>query len=846
MGHNEAAKHELAKIEAYFEEGRKLWQRNPEMVLSRQFFELWEESQHPQPFPLDPPALEFLGQQFPVDRQPTVACFTWDYAEECASLVLESTADVRRIAVVFEDGEPVVADSSAEVFDDDAISAGERLEFVMDVIAQIRSDHPSRNVLNMRKSEYTAALRQISGWYDQRTVKMMSTLKIAAIHKLVKRAVQDMALDELSDQLTLPLNGSYAVAGNTNTMVVGGDTPFAVHPSPPRTRWTVAGDLTFLSRAGHVLADLETEFVLRFENCEVLMGENPVYLRVPLTQEVPIRSNERLQVYRRGENVPVAAFTIEINDRTSLIGRLQWPDEPEEITCDYYARPKRSPARTLAQLMEAFANEFLREGRFESAALNAALGVEDFSFEDAAVPRRNELGFDRSQCRAWANAVNPQNALTLIQGPPGTGKTHVLVQILRDFVKRGLRVLVAAPSNTAVDNVCRRALDLPLLRVGHDRDRIAPNVADACWIGDLQNVQRFQNQRDGDTAIYAGTHVGLLHDDIIQTELEHNGLFDAIVFDEAGMARMDEFLICTKMARRAVLIGDHRQLPPFPLPEPVLRVLREEGEATLTQRATLTQSALEWLVTQRKVPVFVLQSSYRCQNPRLMRFSSTVFYNAQVKASVWADYYRLPYDERQQKYPPSTLRLYSTSSLPLAQRREQLNFEGGRPGFENALEAELAVHLAVEAMADFPLQQVTIIAPYRRQVHLIRDRLDRETAQAAAGKEIPDEEWELFRKTRISTVDSFQGGESDIVLVCYVRSNEGTGVGFVDDPNRINVAHTRCRRKMIIIGDIDFLKRHARNRIFHRMERAIRRDGEIIPVDHELAARLLAARDSIS
>ena len=89
--------------------------------------------------------------------------------------------------------------------------------------------------------------------------------------------------------------------------------------------------------------------------------------------------------------------------------------------------------------------------------------------------------------------------------------------------------------------------------------------------------------------------------------------------------------------------------------------------------------------------------------------------------------------------------------------------------------------------------------------------------------------WRLF--TRIATVDSFQGGESDVVVICYVRSNKGKGIGFVDDANRINVAHTRARREMVIVGDIDCLKSQARNNIFHRMERACERDGELVIVD---------------
>ena len=83
-------------------------------------------------------------------------------------------------------------------------------------------------------------------------------------------------------------------------------------------------------------------------------------------------------------------------------------------------------------------------------------------------------------------------------------------------------------------------------------------------------------------------------------------------------------------------------------------------------------------------------------------------------------------------------------------------------------------------------------------------------------------------------MDSFQGAESDIVIICYVRSNKNEGIGFVDNPNRVNVAHTRCRREIVIIGDLEGLKQQARNNIFERMSRAFSRDGKLIEVSEDM------------
>ena len=133
-----------------------------------------------------------------------------------------------------------------------------------------------------------------------------------------------------------------------------------------------------------------------------------------------------------------------------------------------------------------------------------------------------------------------------------------------------------------------------------------------------------------------------------------------------------------------------------------------------------------------------------------------------------------------------------------------------------------------------------MIVPYRKQVGILRDNLSLEHVRALVPEEeISEERWRRFLFSRIATVDSFQGGESDIVIISYVRSNEGDGIGFIDNPNRINVAHTRCRREMHIVGDLTCLKQQAGSKIFERMERAFSRDGEIIEVSEYMLKEMV-------
>jgi len=176
------------------------------------------------------------------------------------------------------------------------------------------------------------------------------------------------------------------------------------------------------------------------------------------------------------------------------------------------------------------------------------------------------------------------------------------------------------------------------------------------------------------------------------------------------------------------------------------------------------------------------------------------------------------------------MRFYSTSSLPEYLRNEQLCFDGRKPGLANKTEALICADIFYAAAKDYPLDEISIIAPYRKQVTLIRETLSLEYLNSLRGNEIPYATWRDFLFSRIATVDSFQGGESDVVIISYVRSNNGEGLGFIDNSNRINVAHTRCRREVHIIGDLDCLKRQAKSEIFNRLERAFLRDGEIVEV----------------
>jgi hypothetical protein len=838
---------EFEKIETFFADARTLWETDPEMAISRQYFEMWQLATQPQPFIIEADTFELAGDTFRTgaEEESCIGYFGWESSEDCVKFTLEGPGTEKTLLMPFNDGVPAIIEQPLVFVEDDELTLGERLEVMYEVVAYVRKHEPARDVRDLNRTEVASVLDAVADSYEPRAIRIMKRLKLASLRRMLDQVVSDMAVDELSNQLEFPLDGSYAATA-ANEPDSGDIFEAELAPIvglPARTIWDVMADLVFIQSADIALLELEEVFVLQFNECEVLqqVDRRMFVLRLPTPPDLPLTEGNRVRVYMRGEHAFIATFRIDLLERDHVYGRFQWRDVPDAELPNprIYGRPQPGPTKFISGLVNAMVVEYQQKSTFEAPALNAALGIHESGFVDDRGADA-DLVLDTSQRHAWANAVSEENPIVVIQGPPGTGKTYVLEQVVRTLCGRGMRLLVAAPSNTAVDNVCRRVLDLPVLRVGRERDNISTDVADGVWIQNLDAVAAYKKKRTKcKGSVYAGTHFAILRDDVIQADREQNGPFDCIIFDESGMARMDEFLLCLKQAKRAVLFGDHQQLPPFPLPSMVAERLKGRGPVPRSLWAILSKSALEWLGASRNFPVFMLEASYRCQNPRLMRFSSTLFYNARVKASESAEYYQLDFETRHKRFPTSTLRFYRTSELPARVRREQLVIEGHKPGLQNPLEARLCVCVFCELIRRYPLDEVTIIAPYRRQVRLIRQFMTYDFVKGLVPSlECQPDEWDAFLRSRISTVDSFQGGESDVVIICYVRSNAGEGIGFIDNSNRINVAHTRARREMVVVGDLDNLKEQAKSRLFERMERAIRRDGEIVNVTKKLSDKL--------
>lgn len=833
---------EIDKIGFFYKEGRRLWQSNPDYVSTKEFYELWESLHFPEPFTVGD-SIELMDVTFDLPQYDggKTAYYTWLNTDMCPALLVETKEWEKRFLLTFTDGDAKIYEEELILFSDDDYSMGEKLEVVMEVISYMRKRESTKDILNLTKKDFLSFVTKIAKLYPPELIRLMRSSSAGFIKSLLRKATADMAVDELSQQLSLPLGGDYSF-GEENPL---DSLEVAVAPAniPSRTPWQIQADLEFISHAYRLATENEVHFALPLKDAEIIgiAGTFDIPMKITIDAGMPIRQNDILNVFQLGENGIFGTFRVDIFDEDKILGRLRcdYPREVEKLRRRLYVSLQRSPREFLTNTFEQLYHSFCScaHNKQPDSVLKYILGFKSFTFKPGknGTPPR---GMDTSQQSAWRSAIAPDNPIVLIQGPPGTGKTFCLEQVVRKLCAMGLRILITAPSNTAVDNICRRISNLPLLRFGKTNRSIAPDIAARFWIGEERNVKTFVLKRGqlSTGGIYAGTQVGLLRDNIISDDVKQNGCYDVIIFDEAGMSNMEEFLLCARLGKRAVLFGDHLQLPPFPLPGPVIKEVAEKYGPLSRERAALIKvSALEWLAAIRNIPVIMLQRSYRCQNPRLLRFASTLFYDAGVLPSSSAEYFKLSFHERKDKYPPSTLRFLSTSSLPVETRRERLALERQKPGISNPTEADLCLYAFYQAVEKYPLEEISIIAPYRRQVKMIRDNISlKRVRELCPGQDIPKKRWYAFINSRIATVDSFQGAESDIVIICYVRSNEKDGIGFVDNPNRINVAHTRCRREIVIIGDLEGLKRQAKSNIFERMSRAFSRDGKLIEVTEDM------------
>jgi len=353
-----------------------------------------------------------------------------------------------------------------------------------------------------------------------------------------------------------------------------------------------------------------------------------------------------------------------------------------------------------------------------------------------------------AQDEAVRTAVGAED-LALVHGPPGTGKTYTLARMVRALVDRGERVLLSAFTNRAVDNAVEALVEqgyTDIVRVGTES-------------GVREDMQEYRLDQTGDPAARAAE---LQSADVVAATTATCGgtalqsqAFDVAVVDEAGQLTEPGTLAATTLADRFVLVGDHQQLPP---------VVQSEDE-------TLSQSLFERLIEAYPDAGVMLDRQYRMAQ-HIQAFASREFYDGALRPANG--------DVAAQRV--DDLPSVDLDALP-AHLRERVSFvdpDGSQQGNTNPREADTVAEV-VGAFRDAGVaaDDIGVIAPFRAQV-------------AELNRRLPD--------VAVDTVDRFQGSSKEVIVVSFVATGSLDGPIF-EDHRRINVAMTRAKKALVLVGD---------------------------------------------
>mgnify|MGYP001028411627 FL=1 len=529
--------------------------------------------------------------------------------------------------------------------------------------------------------------------------------------------------------------------------------------------------------------------------------------------------------------VPDSAPLLELQQSTDPIGvQLSFDETSYKLMFEALDRVMKAKNNRLAYLRDLFYSH-QKAGRF--------------SFEPMKFPWLNPTQERAVNEVLWAKDV------AIVHGPPGTGKTTTLVEAINETLMRESQVLVCAQSNMAVDWISEKLVDrgINVLRIGNPTrvndkmlgftyERRFESHADypQLWairkaIRELrknrkkgsenyhQKMDRLKSRAAeielrinaelfGEARVIACTLVGSAH------HLLEGMKFGTLFIDEAAQALEAACWIPMKRASRVILAGDHCQLPPT-------------VKSIAALRAGLGKTLMERIAENKPEVVTLLKIQYR-MNDEIMHFSSDWFYGGKVESAPQIKYRSvLDYDhpitwidtgEESEERRVKSEEFNSSSDDASEGSEEQENsslfthhsslykeqFVGESFGRINKAEAELTLLTLAEYFTKIGKQRVLeeridvgIISPYRAQVQYLKKLIKK---------------YEFFKPYRrlisVNTVDGFQGQERDVILISLVRSNDEGQIGFLKDLRRMNVAMTRARMKLIILGNKDTMTKH--------------------------------------
>jgi len=481
----------------------------------------------------------------------------------------------------------------------------------------------------------------------------------------------------------------------------------------------------------------------------------------------------------------------------------------------------------------------------------------------------NEIfcGKENPQTKAINKAVGNKN-IVLIQGPPGTGKTTVITEIVKQLVSQGEKVLVTSQTHIAVDNVLERIKDdakIRIVRIGHQetisdfsleylmeesRKRFSSLIQEGIdlKIDLLRCIQEgnsieellsrpenqpfksgFENIRDyldyidslgvpqipkmiqsleawksvisktpklltdiflRNVDVVFGTCIGIATcREVTASEL----CFDTVILDEAGKANISETLTAISKARKIVLVGDHKQLPPYFDSERIeyfKTYAKENKEEKVTDseiKHALGISFFEYLQKDgilKEENKIMLSEQFR-MHPDIGNFISQTFYNSELKNAekTKSNIIRMP-----EPFNGQIIFIDTSSDVGSSE-----SFKDG--SYYNQVEAEFIINKIIPEFErnNISPQTYAIVTPYSKQSELIKQLLFEKDSH-------------VFKLVEVATLDSFQGKEYDIIIFSFTRSSVDKRVGFLDDARRLNVAFSRAKKKLILIGNATTLR----------------------------------------
>ena len=500
--------------------------------------------------------------------------------------------------------------------------------------------------------------------------------------------------------------------------------------------------------------------------------------------------------------VPEGGSTIDIQGCTNPIGIQLFFDETSyKLMFEAIDRVINAKNNRLAYLRDLFYSH---------------QKAERFTFAPTRFPWLNPSQEKAVNEVLWAKDVE------VVHGPPGTGKTTTLVEAINETLMRENQVLVCAQSNMAVDWICEKLVDrgINVLRIGNPtkvneqmlsftyerRFEAHPDYPQLWAI--RKTIRQLRSQKKGRDDRY---HQKLEHLKARATELEirintqlfgearviastlvgsanrilEGQKFGTLFIDEAAQALEAACWIPMRRATRVILAGDHCQLPPT-------------IKSLAALKAGLGKTLMERIVENKPEVVTLLKVQYR-MNEQIMQFSSNYFYHGEVETAPQIKYRGiLDYED--------PMMWIDTSEIEVGPDEPSFKeqFIGENFGRVNKGEAELTLRTLEEYFQKIGKTRILdenidvgIISPYRAQVQYLKKQIRKR------------EFFKPYRKfISVNTVDGFQGQERDIILISMVRANDDGQIGFLNDLRRMNVAITRARMKLIILGNAQTMSKH--------------------------------------